>query len=203
MRTILKALLLILLTLNFACGDSASTSDGTTESATTESTAMEESPDAEDDEEEEDKSNRPSPPRTATGTIGDVSITIDYSSPSVKGRTIWGGLVPYGKIWRTGANEATTFEVSSDVTVEGQKLAAGKYALFTIPGEDKWTVIFNSEPEQWGSYDHDPSKDVLSVEVTPTPMEESVEAMEFTIEGDEVVLKWEKLAVPFKVAAAG
>ena len=82
-----------------------------------------------------DKSQRPSPPATATATVDGKTITIDYSQPSVKGRDVWGGLAPYGKVWRTGANETTTIDLSADVEVEGQKLAKGKYALFTIPGE--------------------------------------------------------------------
>src|SRR5690348_9678173 len=82
-----------------------------------------------------DKSQRPSPPATATGKIGDANITINYSSPAVKGRKIWGELVPYDKIWRAGANEATIFETDHDIKVEGKNLPAGKYSLFATPGE--------------------------------------------------------------------
>jgi hypothetical protein len=99
---------------------------------------------------QDDKSKRPSPPAQVSEKIGNTTVTIDYSQPGVKGRTIWGDLVPYGKVWRTGANEATTFEVSNDVKVEGKSLPAGKYALFTIPEEDDFsgfTFIFNTSLE--------------------------------------------------------
>ena len=88
-----------------------------------------------------DKSTRPSPPATATGKAGGATITIDYSSPSVKGRKIWGGLEPYNKIWRAGANEATIFTTDKAIKVEGKSLPAGKYSLFATPGEKTWTII--------------------------------------------------------------
>ena len=91
-----------------------------------------------------DKSKRPSPPETASGTVAGATITINYSSPSVKGRKIWGGLVPYDKVWRAGANEATTFETNKSIKIEGKELPAGKYSLFATPGENEWTVILNS-----------------------------------------------------------
>lgn len=152
---------------------------------------------------EEAKSSRPSPPRTATGAIGTVEVKVNYSSPSVKGRKIWGGLVPYGQVWRTGANEATTISLSSTAMIEGKKLAAGKYALFTIPNEDKWTVIFNTVAEQWGAYEYDSSKDALRVDIMPQPLDEPVEAMEFVVEDGKLILRWEKLAAPISIAPAG
>src|SRR3977135_4309901 len=97
-----------------------------------------------------DKSNRPSPPATASGKVNGATITINYGSPSVKGRQIWGSLVPYDKVWRAGANEATIFETDKDIKVEGKPLHAGKYSLYAIPGEKEWTIIFNSETGQWG-----------------------------------------------------
>src|SRR6476619_4358110 len=114
----------------------------------------------------EDKSKRPSPPAMFTSTSNDPKITIDYSQPAVKGRTIGKDIAPYGKIWRTGANEPTTFEVNRDVKVEGKPLKAGKYSLVTIPGENEWTFIFNSEIPQWcikqnGEANMDPAKDAL------------------------------------------
>jgi len=93
----------------------------------------------------EDKSKRPSPPAVAEGTIDGVKVKIDYSKPSVKGRKIFGGLEKYGDVWRTGANETTTIEFSAPVKIEGQNVAAGKYSLFTIPGENEWTIIINSD----------------------------------------------------------
>ena len=91
--------------------------------------------------------DRPSPAATATGEINGAAITINYSSPGVKGRVIWGGLVPFDKVWRAGANEATTFETSKDIKVEGKNLPAGKYGFFAIPGQTEWTIIFNKVPE--------------------------------------------------------
>src|SRR5882762_3699069 len=98
----------------------------------------------------QDKSSRPSPPAMAIGKIGSAAITINYSSPSVKGRQIWGALVPYGKAWRAGANEATLFLTDKDIKVEGKSLPAGQYSLFAVPGEKEWSIIFNSQTGQWG-----------------------------------------------------
>src|SRR5437763_15334692 len=95
---------------------------------------------------------RPSPKASVMQTIGLTDITITYSRPGVKGRQIFGGLVPYGKVWRTGANAATQFVVSGDVTIEGQKLPAGSYSMHTIPGPDSWTLVFNTDANQWGSF---------------------------------------------------
>jgi len=105
-----------------------------------------------------------SPAKTAEGTVNGAKISINYSSPAVKGRTIWGDLVPYGKVWRAGANEATTFETNKDIKVQGKDLPAGKYTFFIIPGEEQSTFIFNSETGQWGT-NYDESKDVLRVQV--------------------------------------
>ena len=146
------------------------------------------------------KGDIPSPQKKMTGTIGEHTVTIVYGSPSVKGRQVFGGLEPYGKVWRTGANEATSIEFSTDVQVEGKALPAGKYGLFTIPGEDKWTIIFNETWDQWGAYDYDESKDALRVEVTPTMAAESAEQMDFIVEGNKVVLRWDKHAVPFTIS---
>ena len=148
------------------------------------------------------KGDLPSPRKEMSTQVGETSIKINYGSPSIKGRKIWGGLEPYGEVWRTGANEATTIELTADVKVEGETLVAGKYALFTIPNEDEWVVIFNSEPDQWGDYKYDDTKDVLRVTVKPQSLEENVEAMDFVVEEDKIVLKWGKLAVPFTVGVS-
>jgi hypothetical protein len=139
-----------------------------------------------------------SPPAKVSGKAGNANITIAYSQPSVKGRVVFGDLVPYGKVWRTGANEATVFETDSDIMVEGKKLAAGKYALFTIPGEKSWTIIFNKTWNQWGSFKYKEEDDVLKVEVKPqsAPM---TEMMTFSIANNKVKLMWEKTAVEFSV----
>jgi hypothetical protein len=147
-----------------------------------------------------DDSNRKSKNGKTAGTIDGVEVTIEYGRPSVKERTVWGALVPFDKVWRTGADEATTITFSADVSIDGEALAAGTYALFTIPGEDEWTVIFNSEAEQWGAFNHDANKDVLRIQVWPQE-NEHVESMDFVIDQSSIVLRWEKVAVPFAVAA--
>ncbi len=129
-----------------------------------------------------------------------MEIVLEYGRPNVKGREIWGGLVPYGSVWRTGADEATTIELGGDVRIQGEPLAAGTYALFTLPGAEEWTFIFNKVAEQWGAYGYDPGQDALRVTAVPAAADH-VESMEFVIDGASVVLRWEKLAVGFEVAA--
>lgn len=147
----------------------------------------------------EDKSKRASPPATVKQKVGEATIVIDYSQPAVKERKIYGELVPYGKVWRTGANEATTFETDKDLMINGKKLPAGKYALFTIPGEDEWTIIFNSEAEQWGAFDYDKSKDVLRVKAKPVNNKHT-ERMTFFITKEGIIrLDWADKRVPFTV----
>ncbi len=144
-----------------------------------------------------DKATRPSPPVEVKGVINEVSVTINYSAPSVKGRTIWGDLIPYGKVWRTGANEATTFETDKELVIHDQKLPAGKYALFTIPGEVEWTWIFNSVWDQWGAYKYDETKDVLRIKTIPQKSSVFNEQLRFEIVDDWVSLYWENLLVSF------
>jgi len=200
--TIKNLLLLLVFGLAIsACGNAGSGGEegADTEEMTEDSTAMAQE---EDMQEEEDKSQRKSPPMTAEGQVGDAQVTVNYGAPSVRGRTIYGDLVPYNEIWRTGANEATTIEISQDVMVEGEPLPAGKYALFTIPSEESWTVIFNEEADQWGAYDYDEAKDALRVEVTPNELEESVEVLEFAVEDGQLVLRWDNMEVPASMSAA-
>lgn len=146
---------------------------------------------------------RPSPKATLTQTVGTTDITINYSRPGVKGRPIWGALVPYDKVWRTGANEATTIAFSEDVTIGGQKLTKGTYSLHTTPGASEWTVHFNSVADQWGSYSYDAAKDVVKVKATPqaAPHAEwlTFEIPEMTTDTAKIVVRWEKIAVPFTV----
>lgn len=143
---------------------------------------------------------RVSPPASAKSIVDGVNILISYSQPGVIGRTIWGGLVPYDEVWRTGANEATTIEIDKDLIVQGQKLPAGKYAIFTIPGEKEWTVLFNSEWNQWGCFTYDPTKDVLRIKATPSMSASFNERMKFEIGDNSIVLHWEnlQLAIPVK-----
>lgn len=148
-----------------------------------------------------DDADRVSKNGKTEGSIEGAAIVLEYGRPNVKSRTIWGELVPYDKVWRTGANEATTFTIDKDVMVEGKKLAAGTYGLFTIPGQSEWVVIFNKVPDQWGAMKYDESEDALRVTVESEEAE-FVESMEFFIEDSDVVLRWEKLAVPVEISAA-
>lgn len=143
--------------------------------------------------------DRPSPASTATGEINGTTVTINYSSPGVKGRVIWGGLVPYDKVWRAGANEATTFEFSDNVVVEGEDLAAGKYGFFVIPGKTEWTIIFNNVPDQWGAFNYDQGKDALRVTVSPAKSDTMNERMLYKVNDDGVSLLWENLEVPISI----
>ncbi|RXM51718.1 MULTISPECIES: DUF2911 domain-containing protein [unclassified Chryseobacterium] len=141
-----------------------------------------------------------SPPATATGKVKDANITIAYSSPSVKGRTIWGGLEPYEKVWRAGANEATTFETDKDITVQGKKLAKGKYSFFLIPKESGiWTVIFNKEAKQWGAYKYEESKDALRVDVKTKALPATQEALAYKINSNGFTMDWDKISVPVEI----
>ncbi len=146
---------------------------------------------------------RVSPNATVSQTIGVTDVEITYGRPSVRGRTIYGDLVPYDEIWRTGANEATTISFSSPVQVEGESLDAGTYSLFTVPGQDTWTIVFNEEPEQWGAYEYDSSQDVLRVEVTPESADMR-EMLTFTFHNvtdtsATSVLHWAETRVPFEI----
>ncbi|HLG40717.1 MAG TPA: DUF2911 domain-containing protein [Chitinophagaceae bacterium] len=145
-----------------------------------------------------------SPPATATGKVNEATITINYNSPGVKGRKIWGGLVPYDQVWRAGANKATVFETDKDIKVEGKALAAGKYSLYAIPGEKEWTIIFNSATGQWGinrdgTTTEDPAKDVLRVTVKPEKSESLTERLTYTVDSKGFALVWENLKVPVSI----
>lgn len=175
---------------------------------------------------------RPSQKASVMQTIGVTDVKITYSRPGVKGRKIWGdplpeqastkgeatldnqnvrpkeaAIVPYGHIWRTGANEATMFDVTDDVLINGQKLAAGSYSLHTIPTKTEWTIVFNGTANQWGSFNYDPAKDTLRVKAKPEWKNESQEWLEFTFDpvtenSAQVNIRWEKISVPFTVSIA-
>ena len=148
-----------------------------------------------------DKSKRASPPAKVTETTGSGAvITIDYSQPSVKGREIGKDIAPFGKVWRTGANEATVFEVSKDVKVEGKSLPAGKYGLFTIPNKEEWVIIFNKTPNQWGAYKYAEADDVLRVNVKSAKAPQFTERMTFNVDkSGKVSLLWGNAEVDFSV----
>ncbi len=133
---------------------------------------------------------RASPAKTAEGSINGAKITVNYSSPGVKGRTIFGELIPLGKVWRAGANEATLFETSKDIQVEGKKLPAGKYSFFIIPGENSSTFIFNKQTGQWGTK-YDESQDALRVSVSSSQTKNLTENLVYNVLEDGLEVKWE------------
>jgi hypothetical protein len=173
---------------------------------------------------------RPSQKASVMQTIGVTDITITYSRPGVKGRKIWGDapasmaarakgeatlddqnqrmkgdpIVPWGHVWRAGANEATTFVVTDDVLINGLKLPAGSYSLHTIPTKTEWTIVFNGTANQWGSFNYDPAKDTLRVKAKPEWVNDNQEWLQYSIptvtpNSATVVIRWEKVAVPFTV----
>lgn len=142
-----------------------------------------------------------SPKETVKGNVGGANVEIVYSRPSARGRTMLGGKEPYGTVWRTGANAATTITFDKAVTIEGQPLAAGTYALFTIPTETEWTFIFNKKTDQWGAYDYEKNKDqdALKVKVKSGKTPSFVETFTINLDKDKVNLQWENTVVSFKV----
>lgn len=149
----------------------------------------------------QDKAKRPSPFATASGSIGNANISIEYSQPAKNGREVFGKLIPYGEVWRTGANEATEITVSKDVMIAGQPLKAGRYQLFTIPTADKWTIIFNSKLGQWGAFFYDPKSDVLKVEVPSSINETVLERLTLQIETAGLSIVWDKTKVLVPITA--
>lgn len=146
---------------------------------------------------------RLSPKAEVMQQVGLTDITINYGRPGVKGRTIWGKLVPYDAVWRAGANEATKITFSTDVLIEGKKLKKGSYSFFSIPGKKEWTIIFNKVADQWGAFEYNESQDALRVKVK-TEKGNWQEWLAYTItkvtDTSAVIrLEWEKLKVPFKV----
>jgi hypothetical protein len=147
---------------------------------------------------------QPSPAASVKQAIGITEVEITYHRPGVRGRVIWGGLVPYDEIWRTGANQATTIEFSGDVMIEGNKVAAGKYGLFTIPGKTEWTVIFSKQADLWGTGGYKEEEDALRIKVKPMDAPFPCDWMHFMF-GDlkddsaKVFLHWEKLMIAFTV----
>ena len=147
--------------------------------------------------------SRVSPNAAVSQTIGTTEVTITYGRPSVKDRNVFGGLEPYGEVWRSGANEATTITFSKNVEIEGKPLKAGTYGLFTVPGEKEWVVIFNNVPNQWGAFDYDSSEDALQVRVHPEKgphMEQLMFYFEDVTENSgTAVLHWSTVKVPFTI----
>jgi hypothetical protein len=145
-----------------------------------------------------------SPRKELVGNAGDVPVVINYGSPAVNERTIYGDLVPYNKVWRTGANEATRITFSEDVMVgeANKKLSAGTYSLFTLPSsKEEWTVIFNKVADQWGAYDYEESEDVVRIKGTSKPAPQKAERMDFALDGNSIQLTWDDLVVAFPVSS--
>jgi hypothetical protein len=144
-----------------------------------------------------------SPTATTTQMVGLSKVTIEYSRPAVKGRKIFGDLVAFGKVWRTGANKIPNITFDKDVLVNGQKIAAGKYGFCTIPGKTEWTLIFNSDGEQWGTYNYDQKKDVARLTAKPVKIakqEHFTMAFDnFTANKADIVISWETTSVRFSV----
>ncbi len=148
-----------------------------------------------------------SPHVTAKGNVSGANIAITYGSPGVKGREIWGGLVPYDKAWRAGADEATIFETDKDIMVEGMKLPAGKYSLFATPGKDSWDITFNSQVGQWGITrggvaNFDAAKNVIVVKVKPKKSATMMENLTYVITNKLFEIDWNHTSVPVMLSAA-
>ncbi len=147
----------------------------------------------------QDKANRPSPAVQTSANINGKTISINYGQPSVKGRKIWGELVPYGQVWRAGANETTAFTIAAEAQIEGKTLPAGKYALFMIPNEKEWTVIFN-QTIKWGAFSYKQEEDVLRIAVSPKKSKAFAEKLMYEISNNgQVSLTWENTTIAFKV----
>ena len=153
------------------------------------------------------KEARVSPDQTLKQTVALTDITITYSRPAVKGRKIFGDLVPYGQVWRTGANDATTITFTDDVTINGKPLPKGSYSLHTIPTANEWTIIFNKTAKQWGSFKYDQAQDALRISVKPVaaPFAEwmTFEIPQLTADSATIQIHWDKVAVPFSVGVKG
>lgn len=143
-----------------------------------------------------------SPRKEMNGTLNGVDVTVNYGSPSTKGRSIWGSLVPYGEVWRTGANEATRFTVNETILIGENELPAGTYSLFTVPTKDQWEVIFNKTTDQWGAYEYDEAEDVLRIPAKPIQVDSSYETLEFKLAPGNLVLQWDRLVLPIAFTKA-
>lgn len=147
-----------------------------------------------------------SPRKELVGKIGEVPVLINYGSPAVNDRVIYGDLVPYNKVWRTGANEATRITFQRDVMVgeSNTPLTAGTYALFSLPSsKEDWTIIFNKVADQWGAYDYEESADAARVKATSKPAAEKAERMDFALDGNDIQMMWDDLVIAFPVATSG
>ncbi len=146
----------------------------------------------------------PSPPCMLVQTIGNTKVTLAYHRPDVKGRKIFGGLIPYGEVWRTGANNETTIEFSTDVKLNGVPIPAGKYGLFTIPDRDEWTVIIDKNSKMWGAFSYNPEEDLVRFRVKPVTLRAPVETFSIEIkdihdDSAEMNILWETTRLPITI----
>jgi len=153
-------------------------------------------------ESEEQKQNRPSPLVKINAETEGVKINMEYGSPSVKGRVVWGELVPFGEVWRIGANEASWISFDKNVTINGASLTAGKYSVFAIPGEKEWTIIFNKVWNQWGAYKYDVKEDAARINIQPIMGTDVKERLMFEINNGNLNFAWEKLSFSLAIKAA-
>lgn len=193
----MKNLLFLTLLIAFtACQNSENTNEESSDADSNTRTMMEHN-------DSEESKPLLSPPDSASITVGDLTVKVTFGSPSVRDRVIWDGLVPYNKVWRIGANEATTLAVSKNVMIKDQALPAGRYGLFTIPNEDEWIVILNKVWDQWGAYEYNDKEDILRFSVKPEMVSESKERMDFDLEEADgavkVIFRWEKLMFSFLI----
>lgn len=184
---------------NDASSDVADTAEAEVDAAAAEEGSLQRPPRVGDE-------TRESPNATTSQAIGTAEITITYGRPAVKDRDVFGGLEPYGDVWRAGANEATVFHTTDDVTINGEPLPAGVYSLFAIPNPDTWTLIFNRTAEQWGAFDYAEEADALRVEATPESGPHN-EWLDYSFEdlsdtAATAVLHWSTTRVPFTIAVA-
>lgn len=142
--------------------------------------------------------NLPSPRKEMTGYLNGKKVIVNYGSPKVNDRKVFGGLLPYGKLWRTGANEATTITFESSMAIASQRdsIQAGIYAIFTIPGKNTFEFILNEDPDQWNTMDYEAEKDILRNTVTVKQLDQMQEELEFKIEDGKLWMVWEKVAMP-------
>jgi hypothetical protein len=140
---------------------------------------------------------QPNHPKSPHDTVSTKNVTVTYGRPSMKGREIFGKLVPFGKVYRLGADEATTITFAKDGTFGGKPVKAGTYALFAIPNEKNWTIIINGNPKQWGAFDYDKNKDkdVLQTEVTTKTLGSPVEQLTIGLSNQDLSISWEKTRV--------
>jgi hypothetical protein len=192
MKLIVTNLLAIVIFLISACGNKKESPDHNHDSTTAPLTQTD--------------TIKKSIPKEEHALIGTAHITIKYHAPAVRGRMIWGGLVPMGEVWVTGAHRATSFEINKNFTVGDKEIPAGKYALFTIPGQEKWTIILNRNWDQHLTDEYDQKEDEIRLEVTPEQLQSVQERLKYTIVTEDetkgaVVIRWEKLKIsmPFRI----